>query len=614
MVEKERSWSTLWELLVRRAEESPGRALYVRDRRGVQEFRTLSQIQASAARIGEGLRAHGVKPGKPVLVALPTGFDFVSTFFALQALAARPIPLGWPRDIDPLRGIANIARWRRIAGRYDARIMVCGGLGGRTKGGLQGIWPPYPLEKVIDVAGLLAEVPSRVEIDPVRGQGGDVAYIQSTSGTTGAPRGVKLTHRGIQTSVEAIGKRIEVEDEDVLVSWLPLDNIMGLMGAVIFSLHWGLRCVLLHPDHFLKHPEDWLWAIHDHRATLSLAPNFGYNYCVRRANASKLRGLDLSSWRIAMNGSEPVRAQHMQAFARRFHEFGLRDHVLMPVYGLSEATLGVTFHKAGAPIRVDGINRQELENQGRATRLPPEGASRPYERMHLVSLGKALEGVEVRIVDEEGEALGERCLGEVAIRGPNVMEGYVQKTCGDHGNAARKLDGWLLTGDLGYFADDEFFYLCRRADLIEMENGRRVFPEEVELFVDAVDGIRAGSTAVFQASMVVGASEDALVVAFERQAGADPDEVAESIRTRLSRHLNIEAPTLVDLSAGSIPKTTTGKVRRARCRGYYEAGLLGQGGLSVLHPARLRRVLADLGEAIVGGKEALAARFSDQDR
>ena len=608
-------WTSLFELLEQRATEAPARGLYVRTGRGAQEFRTFSQLLATTRRIAYALDEQGIEAGDRVMLAQPTGFELLGTFFGLQALGAIPIPLDWPDDDAPLRGWSNLAHWRRIARRYDARVLICGDLGDRTQRGWSGIWPPHPLEFVTDVRHLLEGVLSRIEYDARRADPDDVAYIQSTSGTTGPPRGVELTHRGIRTSVEAIGSRLKVRDDDVLVSWLPIDNIMGLVGVVFFALHWGVRPVLMHARSFLESPEDWFWAISEHRATLSLAPNFAFNYCVRRCNASQLDGLDLSSWRIALNGSEPVRAQHIQAFARRFHDYGLRDHVIVPVYGLSEATLGVTFHPVETPIRIDGVNRRRLEWKGRAEPLPPDGADTQRERMHTVSVGRPLDGIEVRIVDDDGKPVDDRVLGEIAMRGPNVMAGYVEATVRDEQPSPTRVDddGWLLTGDRGYLADGELFFVTRASDTIELPSGRTLFPEEVELFVDAVDGVRAGSTAVFEApaSTADGGIEidEEFVVAFEVQSGTDAEELRELIGSVLRTHLDLEGGRLVDLPVRSVPKTPTGKVRRHHCRQLMERGLLGEQQGTRLRVAAIQKGVEDLGETLRAGRNRVAHRL-----
>ncbi len=602
-------WDNLFDLLVQRATETPGRSWYVRAQRGAQEFRTLSQLLQTSQRLAHALRARGVQPGEPVLLAQPAGFEFLTSFFALQAVGAVPIPLHWPGHADPFRGIANLARWRRIARRYEARVLICADLGSEATARWRALWPPHPLEIVTDTASLLVDVPTRVTFEPHRAAPDDVAYIQSTSGTTGAPRGAQITHRGLLCSVEATGLEIHAGPDDVLVSWLPLDNIMGLVGVVLFSLHWGVRPVLMRPEQFLEHPEDWFWAISEHRGTLSLAPNFAYNYCVRRCNESALEGLNLKSWRVAMNGSEPIRAQHMQAFARRFHPYGLRDHVLMPVYGLSEATLGVTFHPAGTPLRIDGINRRDLETTGHATPLPPEGAARPPERMHVVSVGRPLKGVEVKVVDDSGDPLPERRLGEVVVKSPSIMAGYVEGTLRDDKPDPSFIDdgGWLHTGDLAYLADGDLFLISRASDTARLPEGRILFPEEVELFVDAIDGVRSGSTVAIQDPD----TDDGVAIAFEVQTGADPDELSDSIEALLQKHFEITPTRLLPLPPRSIPKTTTGKVRRHRCRRLLSEDLLRQRPVGPLHPARLQRGARDVGENLRSSGQALVHRLRD---
>ncbi|WP_158542643.1 AMP-binding protein [Lujinxingia litoralis] len=602
---RSRQWPSLFGLLHTRAQRSPARGIYMRDGRGAQEFRTYTQLLSGAERVAHALQERGVGPGERVLIAQPTGFDALMSFFGVCALGAIPVPLPWPRDIDAFKGLANLARWRRIALRYDARVLLCADLGVRAESGWRGIWPPHPLQLVLDPQHLLARQPARVCIEPYQPRADDVAYIQSTSGTTGAPRGVELTHRGLRTSLEAIGRRINASSRDVQVSWLPLDNIMGLVGAVFFAMHWDIRLVLMTPERFLAQPEDWFWAIHDHRATLSLAPNFAYNYCVRRCQSSALKGLDLSCWRIAMNGSEPVRAQHMHRFRERFKPFGLPAFAQMPVYGMSEATLGVSFHQAGKAPRIDGINRRLLEWEGRAEPLPAEGAPSPYERMHVVSVGRPLEPLSLKIVDSRGRELPERDLGEIAIEGPTVMAGYVASTVRDaDGEPPTRLEeGWLKTGDLGYLADGDLFFVARRSDCIEAESGQRlIFPEEVELFVDSVDGVRSGSTAVFAAHQH--GAETRIVVAFEVQAGADAAELDPRITALLKAHLDVHPARLLHLSPRTIPKTASGKVRRQLC-----AELYGAGRLERRSAGALRAGLRDLGEALAASSESAAARL-----
>lgn len=561
------SWQSLGQLLLDRASGDPGSGIYVRGERGVQEFRTLSQWKGTSLRVAAGLRERGVRPGTRVLVEATTGFAFLEAFFGVLMLGAVPVPVRLSTSGSPWR---RMTHWRRLSERFDAPyVIVDDGSAGAVSQ-----WIRHPIRAVESVRRLTQgrALPSETSVSS-RG-GDDVAYIQLTSGAEGPPKGVALSHAAIAHSVQAIGRRIEVNKEDVIVSWLPLDNIMGLLGVVIFALHWGIRPVLMKAECFLESPEDWFWTIADHRATLSLAPNFAFNYCVRRCNEKRLEGLDLSSWRIAMNGAEPVRAQHIQSFIKRFHRYGLSDRVVMPVYGLSEATLGVSFYDAEEVIAIDGINRRRLEMDGIAKALPEEGAQSVEERMHVVSVGRPLEGMEVQIRGKCGTPLEDRRLGEITIRGPQLMKGYVGD--GRHGGGEVDEAGWLATGDMGYWVDGQLYFVGRRADMIELASGRRVIPEEVELFVDAVDGVRAGSSACFPLGSTREAGGPTVVVVFERQPGAKKGRLERQVGSVLEEHLQLTEVEIQALPLRSVPKTATGKVQRQRCRTWWRDGKLGE--------------------------------------
>jgi fatty-acyl-CoA synthase len=570
-------WENLIEMLEGAATHDPRRGLTLIDARGGQEFRTYGQILEGTLRMAAALQSRGIKAGDRVLLAQPTSFDFLTSLFGVVALAAVPVPLSVPRDHDPLESVASMTRWVRLARRYDASALLCG----ETQSGLRRLMtaPGSPLSLVGDVAGLLTEVPVDAAVHPVRAQSRDLAYIQSTAGASGAPRGVMLSHGNILSNVEAIGKVLAVKPDDVAVSWLPLDNVMGLVGALFFSIYWGIDIVLMSPERFLKRPSDWFWAIHVHKGTLSLAPNFAYNYCVRRCKESNLEGLKLQGWRVAMNGSEPVRAQHMQSFVKRFHPYGIKENIFVPVYGLSEATVAVTFHRPKKPLVIDGINRATLSREGRAEPLGKDGAPVPHERMHVVSVGEPLEGVELKIVDANGQLLGERELGEVALYGPTVMKGYVEKSLeGRDDLPSTRLHGpWLHTGDLGYIADGHLYWVGRLDDCFTLDDGRRIFPEEVELFVNSVDGVRTGSATVFDfpaAAPQNDAKRNGLAIAFETQAGADEDEICSAIKALLARHLDLHPDVLCALPPRGLPRTASGKVRRYLTRKLYLEGKL----------------------------------------
>lgn len=567
----------LFEMFEYTAKNHPARGMYVLDERGGQEFRTYAQILEASLRVGAALQHHNIKPEQRIFLSQSTGFEFLTSLFGALAIGAVPIPLPVPRtDAPTVNKISVAARWTRISKRLDTHAaLFSSGVDSSLR---PKVFPGSAFQLVADLPKLLENSSISANSKPLRAARTDLAYIQLTSGTTTARRGVMLTHHNILQNVQTVGELLKVNDKDVVVSWLPIDNIMGLVAVVFFSIYWGIDAVLIEPDRFLKQPADWLTAISNHRGTLTLAPNYAYHYCARRCKNSDLEGLDLSSWRVALNGAEPVRAQHMEVFSRRFRPYGLRKNIFVPVYGLSEATMAVSMAPPEQPLVIDGINRAVLEFQGIAQPLPPTGAPTPAERMHIVSIGRPLAGIELAIFDDQQNPVADRVCGEIALRGDNVMTDYVAATINTDDRRpglTRLKDGWLFTGDVGYLADGNLFFIGRRTEAILTPNGRHIYPEEVELFVNSIDGIRSGTATIFDVPGNALAenspdspnSEDSqLVIAYETQSGVDTDEVDTALRTLLKHHLALEPDILIALSPRSIPKTRSGKVRRFLAR------------------------------------------------
>jgi fatty-acyl-CoA synthase len=425
--------------------------------------------------------------------------------------------------------------------------------------------PGAPLDRIFELERLLQGVPLGASCAR-RAEHNEVAYIQLSSGTSAPVRAVALTHSGILQNTRAVARALSITPEDLGVSWLPLDNIMGLLGFVVLPMDWGLDTVLIAPERFLSRPQDWLWTISQHRATLTAAPDFAYHACVRRINETDLQGLDLSSLRVAMSGGEPARARHMEAFTRRFRKHGFGDDVFLPVYGLTEATLAVSFSTAGRPYTLLGLNRKVLEREGWVAPLPSSGAPTPYERMHLVSVGTPLDGVQIRVVNEAGEPLGEGLLGQLHVHSTGRMSGYVGAREAGVGELP---GGWLATGDVGFFHEQQLYIVTRGADLIASRSGRRLIPDEIELFVNAIDGVRTGSSVAFDAG-----ESHHVVVACEILPGADAEEIELQIRQSLLRHLDLAPDALMTLTPFSVPRTRDGKVQRGLARRLYQLGKL----------------------------------------
>jgi fatty-acyl-CoA synthase len=339
---------------------------------------------------------------------------------------------------------------------------------------------------------------------------------------------------------------------------------MGLIGIVLSTVDQRRPSVLLPTLLFLKRPAEWLRAITRHRGTVSFAPNFAYDLCLRRASRGAIEGLDLSSWRVAGCGAEPIHPATLDAFSRAFAPAGFRPDAFLPCYGLAEHTLAATFHRAGEPWRVDHVQADALRNHRRATACTPDdpAASR------FVSCGRPFPGHELRIVGGDDRVLPERHVGEIQLRGPSVMAGYER----DPAQTRQVLrNGWLRTGDLGYVAGGDLFPCGRTKDLI-IVHGRNYYPQDLEWAASEVEDVRRGSVAAFGVSAPEG-DEQVVVVAETRGRTADA-EVAASIRKRVQETTGLHLHDVVIVGRGSIPKTTSGKIQRSRVKARYAGGQL----------------------------------------
>jgi acyl-CoA synthetase (AMP-forming)/AMP-acid ligase II len=388
----------------------------------------------------------------------------------------------------------------------------------------------------------------------------DLALVQFSSGSTGDPRGVMLSHRNLLANVAAVLAVLQPDETDVNCSWLPLYHDMGLIGGLFMPLHCGRPVVLLSPQGFLLDPKRWLWAIHHHRATISTAPNFAYQLIAGRVDERELAGLDLSCWRLALCGAEPVMPETLAAFARKLAPHGFREEGLLPVYGLAEVALGALFPVPGQPFRRDGVDPAALEAHGRAE---------PGGRV-LSSVGRPLPGFDVRIADGEGRPLPERHVGEIQLQGPSVMLGYLD----DPAATARVLvDGWLRTGDLGYMAEGELFVVGRSKDLI-LKGGRNYAPQDLEKAAERVEGIRRGCVAAFGVPDPTTGTEAVVVVAETREPASAHAALAGAIKDMVHAAVGLRPDHVTLLPPGAVPKTSSGKLQRSRARERWLAGNL----------------------------------------
>lgn len=522
---------------------------------------TYRALQEQARALAAGLQQQGLGAGDKVAVMLPTGPEFFAAFYGALYAGCIPVPLyppARPSQIeDHMRRIAGI-----IANSQAALLVTVAqakALGHLLRAQCES------LRKVLTVADLT--VPGAQPFSARPGPA-DVAFLQYTSGSTGNPKGVVLTHANLLANLRAMERASGVTSADTFVSWLPLYHDMGLIGACMGSLLVGFRLVLMSPLAFLARPGFWLWTIHRHRATVSAAPNFAYELCANKLDDRDLAGLDLSCWRLAYNGAEPVSPDTIEHFATRLARYGFNPAAMTPVYGLAESSVGLSFPPPGRGPLLDRVDRDALARLGLA-RPAPESESKA---LSLVSSGLPLPGHQIRITDAGGRELPERAQGHVQFCGPSATAGYYRNPEA----TSRLFDGpWLNTGDMGYIAAGELYLTGREKDII-IRAGHNLFPQELEDAVSRVRGVRKGGVAVFAATDARSGTERLVVLAETREGDA-----AE--RRRMQSEINNLAVDLMGMPADDIVlapprtvlKTSSGKLRRAACREMYERGATG---------------------------------------
>ena len=541
------------------------------------------QLRREADRVASGLKRAGLAPRQTVAIMLPTSPEYFDAYFGILRAGGIPVPIYPPARASQIEehvrrhaGILSNAETALLITVPEARA-VARLLEARVAG----------LTRVVTVPELKADsgAPQAVAI-----RRDDIAFIQYTSGSTGDPKGVVLTHANLLANIRGIGQMTGLTADDVFVSWLPLYHDMGLICAWLASLTFAAPLVVMSPLRFLAHPERWLQAIARYRGSISAAPNFAYELCVKRIEDGAIEGLDLSSWRIAANGAEPVMPKTLRRFGERFAPYGFNPAALTPVYGLAECTVGLLCPPPGRGPRIDRVRRAPFSADGRALPASSDDAT----ALQFVSCGVVMPGHQVRIVDSDGRESGERIEGRLEFRGPSATAGYYRNPAGTR----QLMDGdWLDSGDRAYLADGEVHLTGRVKDII-IRAGRNIYPHELEDVVGAIAGVRRGCVAVFGNTDADSGTERLVVLAETRLTSASEAAAREMLRARIiDATLAVlgEAPDEVVLAPPhTVLKTSSGKIRRAACRELYASGRIGARALPVWWQA-VRLVAGSLG-------------------
>jgi 1-acyl-sn-glycerol-3-phosphate acyltransferase len=513
---------------------------------------------AYAARLADA----GLTPGQTVAIMLPTSAEYLYCFYGTLLAGGVPVPLYPPARLTTIED--HLTRHVGILKSAGAALMVtipeAKPLAWLLRAQVES------LRAVLVPEDFTAHLANEGKgFAPVRSGGGQIGFLQYTSGSTGQPKGVVLTHDNLLANVRAMGKAARATSADVFVSWLPLYHDMGLIGGCFATMFLGFPVVLMSPLAFLSRPSQWLRAIHRHRGTISGGPNFSYELCLRRIPDQELEGLELSSWRFAFNGAEPVSPDTMIQFEQRFAKYGFGRNVMSPVYGLAECSVGLAFTPPGERWQVDSLDRERFSTSGEAVAASPQDPS----PLKVVACGTVIPDHDLRVVDGAGLELPDRSEGHLQFRGPSATTGYYRNP-----QATKTLfDGeWVNTGDRAYLSEGRLYITGREKDII-IRGGRNISPYELEESVGDLAGIRRGCVAVFGSADAAGGTERVVVLAETRERDAARHQELKAKINELAIGL-IGAPVddIVLAPPHTVPKTSSGKIRRVAAREYYERG------------------------------------------
>lgn len=507
---------------------------------------TWNEVHERARRIAGGLAAVGVGPGDAVGVLAGAPVEIAPT---AQGLWMRGASLTMLHQPTPR---TDLALWAEdtttVVDMIEAKAVIISEPFLAAAPVLQerGI-------RVLTVEQLLASDP----VDPIETGEDDLALMQLTSGSTGSPKAVQITHRNLFANLEAMYISAEYNaDTDVMISWLPLFHDMGMIGFLTVPMYFGGELVKVTPMDFMRDTLLWAKLIDKYRGTMTAAPNFAYSLFAKRLRKQAKPGqFDLSSLRFALSGAEPVEPADVEDLCQAGAPFGLRPQAILPAYGMAEITLAVAFSECGAGLVVDEVDADLLAALRRAVPATKGNTRR------LASLGPLLQGIEARIVDEDGNILPPRGVGVIELRGESVTPGYI--TMGGF-IPAQDAQGWYDTGDLGYRMENGHVVVCGRVKDVIIMAGRNIYPTDIERAAGRVEGVRPGCAVAVR--LDAGHSRETFAVAVESNAFEDPAEVRRiehQVAHEVVAEVDVRPRNVVVLGPGTIPKTPSGKLRRA---------------------------------------------------
>ncbi|MDG1858712.1 MAG: fatty acyl-AMP ligase, partial [Emcibacteraceae bacterium] len=528
---------------------------------------TFGQVRERAYEIGKRLVHFGIPKSSTVALIAETNEDFVCYFLGCQYAGLLPVPLPLPTSFGGRDGYTQQLHLQMKS--CEASVALSAAymlplLDEATNGlNMKFVGTPDTFEAQASKSDI-----KKVKLPDVTAD--DLAYLQYSSGSTRFPHGVAVTHRSLMSNSYGIGKvGMDVREDDRTISWLPFYHDMGLVGMLISPIACQVSADYLATEAFARRPMQWLKLISKNKGTLCSGPTFGYEICARRANSTDLEGLDLSSWRMAGIGADMIRPPVLELFAETFKECGFDKRAFMPSYGLAECTLAVSFGDNFSGYQVDLVSEDVLNGEVKLVKEHKVNGNGANYR-EVVNCGKPLPEYDIEIRDTDNNALGEREIGSVCLKGPSVMVGYYMDE--EATKQCLSEDGWLDTGDIGYMANGYLYIIGRIKDLIII-NGKNHWPHDIEWAVEKLPELRSGDSAAISIPGEDDEEVPAILVQCRKRDEDEREKLENRIKTEVQAVIG-KAPIVVLVPPRSLPRTSSGKLSRVKARRQYLAGQL----------------------------------------
>ena len=547
---------TLTDLIQQNYQNAPQKAAFILQQAGQEDFTIFyADLVRGAARYARSYAREGIQPGEVVILILQHGEDLIYSYWG--AILYGAIPAIMPFLTEKLAPERYHADLTMLVGITQPAVIVTYP---EFEQDIQGaLTPESSVRKVMLTSQ--AEIAAEVDFDWFPGRRRapeDIAILQHSSGTTGLQKGVALSHQAVLNQLNAYTKTLRLVPDDIIVSWLPLYHDMGLIACFLMPVLMGIPLVLMSPFDWVRAPYRLFQSVSRYKGTLSWLPNFAYNFCAQKVRERDMEGVDLSSWRVITDCSEPVKAESLQAFYERFQKYGLRETTLQCSYAMAENVFAVTQTDLDSTPLTDELDREAYMNE-RVAHAPV--ADRPSLR--LLSSGKVLPNTRLRILDADGRDLPDRVIGEIALQSDCMLTGYYNRP-----DATEKafIDGWYLTGDYGYTLNGEVFVAGRKKDMI-IVGGKNVYPQDLETLAYEVPGIHAGRAVAFGIYDERAGTEEVVIIAEVDVDGAEERQsIADALRQHITKNSAVALRHAHIVGRQWIIKTSSGKTARSANR------------------------------------------------